>query len=248
MDLTSAMRRLLMPIVRVALARGLRFQDLSDLLKQVFVDVACRDFALENRRPTVSRVSLLTGLQRRDVKERLGVAAVPPMRPNILARALVDWPQTAQGPDVLSREEFEDYVRGLSKDVHPRTVLDELVAQGLVERTEDGIRALTRALVAPASDATMLEYYAANAGDHLSAGGANVLAAPSPGPFLDRAVHYDTLTEASVAALQAFARTEAEQVLLAVQAHADKAQKESAGQGNYRIRFGTYFFFEEQSQ
>jgi hypothetical protein len=71
-SLLSALRRLLRPLVKLLTAQGLTYPMLADLLKQIYVDVAVREFALGEAAPTDSRVSLLTGVHRKDVKRLRG--------------------------------------------------------------------------------------------------------------------------------------------------------------------------------
>ena len=66
--LGEVFQRVLSPIVRVLLARGVRFPEAADWLKETFVRAAGGAFRIEGRRLTDSRISLLTGLQRKDVK------------------------------------------------------------------------------------------------------------------------------------------------------------------------------------
>src|SRR5918998_419597 len=72
-SLIAALRHLLRPLVRLLTSQGVTYPMLADLLKQIYVDVTVRDFALDGGPPTDSGVTLLTGVPRRDVK-RLGEA------------------------------------------------------------------------------------------------------------------------------------------------------------------------------
>ena len=74
--LVAALRHLLQPLVRLLTAQGITYPMLADLLKQAYVDVAVRDFRLEGALPTDSRVTLLTGVHRKDVK-RLRAPGAP---------------------------------------------------------------------------------------------------------------------------------------------------------------------------
>ena len=73
--LLAALERVLRPLVRLLLAHGITFPALSRLLKSVYVQVAERDFALEGKRVSDSRVSLLTGVHRKDVRTLRGEGA-----------------------------------------------------------------------------------------------------------------------------------------------------------------------------
>ena len=67
-QLHRALRLLLRPLVKLLVEQGVPFGELAEVLKGVYVDVALRDFPLEGKGPTDSRVTLLTGVHRKDVK------------------------------------------------------------------------------------------------------------------------------------------------------------------------------------
>ena len=78
--LTAALLRLLRPLTRILLRNGISFGAFSDLAKWVYIDVASREFAIEGRKQSVSRVSVITGLSRREVMRVKKLA-----RPDIVA-------------------------------------------------------------------------------------------------------------------------------------------------------------------
>lgn len=89
--------RLLTPVARVLLRHGVSFRELSDLCKRVYVDVATDEYGVDGRPTNVSRVALLTGMTRRDVRKvRLGLDDSERQalrRMNIAARVLSGWYQ-----------------------------------------------------------------------------------------------------------------------------------------------------------
>src|SRR4051812_19434109 len=66
--LVAAVRRILRPLARLLTAQGISFPMLAELLKQIYVEEAVRHFGLDGEPPSDSRVSLLTGVHRKDVK------------------------------------------------------------------------------------------------------------------------------------------------------------------------------------
>src|SRR5262245_40374757 len=70
--LVRALRSLLRPLVRLLLAPRLPFTYVAELLKGAYVEVATRELTLDDRPQTDSRVSLLTGVHRREVKRLRG--------------------------------------------------------------------------------------------------------------------------------------------------------------------------------
>src|SRR5574337_2104410 len=107
--LLATIRHVLRPLVRLMLAGGVTLQIVSEILKEVFVDVAARDFRLDAGRPTDSRISLLTGVHRKDVRRLRaagppsGNAGVPGAMP-FSARLIAAWLADRRFVDVRSEE------------------------------------------------------------------------------------------------------------------------------------------------
>jgi hypothetical protein len=250
----SATKGLLRPLVRVLIACGVTLPALVAALKECFVDVAARDFRLGGREPSDSRVSLVTGVHRKDVRairERSHPVSVP--RPGGLAATVVgrwlgrpDHLDAEGHPRPLPRPAFDALVAGVSKDVRPRTVLDELLRLGLVEVGEDGaaVRLLADAFVPARGGEELLAFFERNLHDHLAAAAGNLLAGPDEPRFLERAVYYNNLRPADVDRLEAEARTLALAALRHLNGLAlemQQAARDDAGAAE-RFRFGVYFF------
>ena len=214
--LAAAVRRILRRVVRAMVARGLGHPQLTEILKALYIEEAASHFRLGEKRVTDSRISLLTGLQRRDIRAHRDAprdTAPRPMGP--IPRALALWRSDprytdAEGaPLALARlgEEapgFEGLIREIGRDLHPRTILDEMLRLGLVSLDAAGECVHLEAdSLLPSRDAELLSAnFAANLGDHAEAAAANLMPAPAPGPFFERAVDDNRLSQASVDALE----------------------------------------------
>jgi len=256
----TALRRSLMPLVRLTLGSGLTFQTASDMLKDLFVEAAERDHGLQAKRLTDSRLSVLTGLQRKDVKAvRARLADRHPSAPATagpVPRVLSRWRndprfQTDAGlPRPLPRTAedgigFDALVAEISRDVHPRTILDELLRTGAATLT-DGMIHLERTAHLPAAQPDRLGYLGANLGDHGHAAVENVLG-PTPAPHFDRAVHYNHLTAEALAELSTLARDLLSDALTQIDARAaalQKASLDAPGQKG-RMRAGAYMLMRD---
>lgn len=265
--LRRAMARVLRPLVGVLIARGIGFPALSEMLKRIYVEVAERRFALDGRRVTDSRVSLLTGLQRKDVRQQRAALAegeesvddVAGPLPRILARWCAGPPYADRRgqPRPLPRAgdakpSFETLAAGVSRDMHPRTLLDELVRLRLATHDQAGDQvALTGAAFLPSrDDAAMAGYLGANLGDHAEAAVENMLAAPETGPFFERAVHYNRLTPASLDELERLARDLQTEALekLNTEAMALQDRDDGTADATGRFRCGAYVFRAEEAE
>jgi hypothetical protein len=151
--LLAAYRKLLQPLVRILIRSGISFGESAEVLKTVFVEVAARDFDLPDRKTSLSRIAILTGLTRKEVakqKEILRSGALNfDSNLNRVIRVLEGWHSdpTFTGPYGMPMElpfesptsaSFASLVRRHSGDMAPRAMLDELMRVGAVEQTAAG--------------------------------------------------------------------------------------------------------------
>jgi hypothetical protein len=215
--LLSAIHRVLSPIVRVMLAYEITLPMAIELLKRVFVDVAERDFSLNSKASTDSRISLITGVHRKDVKrlrELPDVEANLPPKISLSAQVVATWITDAQWLDESGQPRplprltgkageasFETLVASISQDIRPRSVLDEWLRQGVVKiNKKDEVVLVNNAFVPREGEEEKLAYYGHNLGDHAAAAADNVLTAGDP--WFERSVHHDALSEAQVEELR----------------------------------------------
>ena len=66
--LTKAVKNILYPFVHLLIRIGIPFPQLAEILKKVYIDVADKQFQLDNKKQTQTRLSFLTGVHRKDVK------------------------------------------------------------------------------------------------------------------------------------------------------------------------------------
>jgi len=66
--LVAATTRVLRPLIRVLLRNGFSFQTFAEIAKHVYVDAASRDLGIPGRKPSSSRVAILTGLTRKEIQ------------------------------------------------------------------------------------------------------------------------------------------------------------------------------------
>lgn len=145
----SACRALLKPVVSFLLKCGLTWREFAAIAKSVFVEVASREYGLRGRPTNISRVSILTGIGRKDVKKlREELAGQAPERSDKATGAtavLSGWHQDpdfldARGkPRVLSAVEGKDSFTALCEryagDIPAVAMLKELRRVGaIVER------------------------------------------------------------------------------------------------------------------
>ena len=246
---------LLAPLAVWLLRHGVAFPALADALKPVFVDAARTELARSGAAPTQSALSMLSGVHRKDVRAIAAAqpVAAAPARPSLAAQVFTRWladrrfrardgaprplPRTGDG------RSFESLCRDLSQDVHPRTVLDELLRLGLVKLDGESVVATARSFVPSPERAQMSALFAANVSDHIAAAVSNLtLDAPKQ---LEQSIYADGLTAASIDALHAVARDAWSSAFDAVIGQARERLEQDTGRGGrHRMRFGVYFHSE----
>jgi hypothetical protein len=259
--LVAALRRILWPLIRLLLSHGIRFQTFCDLVKSTYIQVAEEEFRLDSKAQTDSRISLLTGVHRRDVKrlrsESLAVSSLS-LQASMSAQLLAMWSGRteyldSQGvplplPRLVSKggeHSFEALVRSVSKDFRARVVLDEWLRQGIATLDEqDNVHLAADAFVSPQDIEEKSFYFGQNIHDHLAATVHN-LSGVMP-PFLERCVYYNKLTAESVREYERVAKTAGMRALHTVNRHAIELQKKDTGKPDavYRTNFGIYNFSE----
>jgi hypothetical protein len=257
-NLQAPLARLLRPLVRLLIRSGITFPAVTELLRELYVNVAEHDFALPAKEQTDSRVSLLTGIHRKEVRRLRGAGAPVNTVPvtvsrtsRILARWLADPAFTDSDGRPLplprsaepSEPSFERLVASVTRDVRPRAVLDEWLDRKLVTiDAEDRAVLSVEAYVPQGGDDQQLYYFGRNLHDHIAAAVANI-EAHSP-QFLERAVHYDGLSEELAKQLQHRSREVALEALQKLNREAHRASDE-APSGRWRWNFGVYIYSEE---
>jgi Family of unknown function (DUF6502) len=256
-NLHAPLARLLRPLVRLCIRGGMTYPALAQLLRELFVNVAEHDFALEGKEQTDSRVSLLTGIHRKEVARLRGAGAPVNETPAAVSRTsaiIARWlaapeftnakgdplplPRTASGDE----PSFESLVSSITKDVRPRAVLDEWLDRKLVTINEDEeIVLVDTAFVPRGDDDRKWHYLGRNLHDHVAAAATNV-SEPAP-RFLERAVHYDGLSAKLAKRLEGRSRELAMDALKTANREANRALAKDKG-GEYRWNFGVYVYSE----
>jgi len=206
---------------------------------------------------TDSRISVMTGVHRRDVKDMRALgdegASAARRKASTLSTVVGRWlagddtTDATGAPLPLARSgqngtTFETLVQSVSRDIRPRTVLDELIRQNLVTLDDDTVQLNINALVGPADLDQRVHFFAHNIGDHMNAAVENLM--DDAPPNLERAVFYNHLSEQSITQIEAEARRLSNEALLSInrQAHALQKADIAANIGTKRFRFGLFFF------
>ena len=259
--LQHAIEQLLRPLFRLLLRQSVSFGAFEEMAKRVYVDVALKDFAIPGKKPTTSRVAVLSGLTRKEVQRLLSEgedeAGEVADRYNRAARVLTGWGRDADfldskgKPRILDLEGDEGFaglVKRYSGDMPPRAVLDELVRVGSVEQRKDSrLQLATHAYVPQKSTVDKLGILGTDVADLISTIDHN-LQHGSDDPRFQRKVMYHSFP---VAALPAFRKLSAQQAQVLLErldrwlaAHDVETPQENVESPHARVGLGIYYFEE----
>lgn len=257
--LESALRSLLQPLARLAVARGVPFAQVEGLLKQAFVQAAgdAHPDLLPHRK--VSRISTATGINRREVSRLTqGAEAPPPPARSLASEVFAHWMSDRryrhrdgrprelprQGP----RPSFETLAQEVTRDVHPRSLLDELLRLRLAvfDPASDTVTLSRDAFVPSGDDVRMLGFLGDNVGDHLGAAVDNVLG--SDRRHFEQSIFAGGLSQDTMAWIRQVIGAQWKQMLVALVPElealiaADEAAAKNAPAARRRVRVGLYTY------
>lgn len=264
--LVAAVIKLLRPLARILLRNGVSFSTFSDLAKWTYIDIAAKEFGIAGRKQSTSRVSVITGLSRREV---MRVRKLP--RPDITAstekhnraaRVIAAWRRERDFHDSRGRParlpmeakgaSFSELVKRFSGNVPPRAILDELIHVGAAERRKDGeIALLTRAYIPGNIEAHKFNILGTDV-RHLIATIDHNLNPETTEPRFQRKVSFDNLPDDVLPEFRKFYNKKSQILLESADqwlARRDRDINSAVkGVGRNRAGFGIFFFEESISE
>lgn len=235
---------LLLPVAQAMIARGVTIGMATESLKNALVKAA---ETASDHSESDSKISLRTGLHRKDVKRLRNETPATPRKanPNAAALALSWWstapifsdgngiPRDLPRRGTVDAPGFDDLIRTASIDLPAATVLSELLDQGLVQSLPDGrLHLLSSTFVPRRGSEAALHAFEATAIAHLTAATHNLTVDEKAKRHFDRAVRYSHLSQASVDRLEEQARHAAQNLLEQFNILAAEMQQSDARQEN----------------
>lgn len=148
---STILKHLLRPAVRFAIRRGIKVRTIIEDLKDTLLDEAKAELTRTNQESNTSKLSVMTGLQRRDVQKVLSLNTEDLRHTDLMTKVIGLWsssdafsengsPRPLQTDD--STYSFNALVKSVSQDINPSTVLFELERLNLVRRDTKGVHLL----------------------------------------------------------------------------------------------------------
>ncbi len=261
--LSAAALKILRALVRVLLRYGMPFEGFAELAKRVYIEVASKDFAINGRKQSISRISTLTGIYRREVSRILELPAINDAditaRHNRAARVIGGWLHDPEYSDADGHARtltlagdtpnFTHLVRKYSGDIPTRAILDELTRVGAVNQDTDGnIQLQSRAYVPKHGEADMIGILGTDVTDFISTIDHN-LQHDEKDSRLQLKVVYDNLPQEAIDEFRTLASRRGRELLEEFNTwlaeHDRDTNPDSQGTGSVRAGLGIYYIEED---
>lgn len=254
-SLSAAVRAILRPLVRVLLRNGVSYGSFADLAKQVYVEVAFSEFAPQGKKQTVSRVSALTGLTRKETK-RLSeadsdVSQDSEQRYNRAVRVISGWLHDSQFHDARGQPadlpvegehaSFSQLVKRYSGDMTVQSMLQLLKQAATVEQREDRVVLLQHAYVPSNDDAETLRILGVDSAELIATIDHNLVSAPEQRRF-QRKVAYTGMDAAAVARFRLLSAQRNQQLLEEYDQWLSQRAAEQHDSGTCYVSVGIYYY------
>jgi hypothetical protein len=243
--------------------------EFAEVARQVFVDVAGRDFTLPKRKISLSRIAIMTGLSRKEVARlaREGGRlrrATQDIELNRVGRVLQGWYTDGEftGPygvpldlkfdeDSPRKPSFTELVRRYSGDMPARAMLDELLRVGAarLEKESGLIRVLNRVYIPEKLAAESVRHYGMTARNFLETLDVN-LRKPGPGKgrFERRVVADEGMRVSDLAEFDLFVRNRGQQFLIEVDDWISARPAPSGDTNKVHAGIGVYLYVRNESE
>jgi hypothetical protein len=165
-QILAAFLVVLKPIARILLRFGIGFREFSEIAKTAFVDVASSDFGIRGRPTNISRVAVMTGLTRKEVRRLrdkiAGGKHTVVVKPTPMWDILHYWHADGEFLDSGGRpsklpfsgesKSFSSLVRRFGGDIPPGAMRTELKRVGAIEEDEAGNLTVLKRTFRPEGD------------------------------------------------------------------------------------------------
>ena len=254
----AACARVMRPVVRLALAMGVKHPHLEEVLRDLLLDEARRSWRAQGvKKPNISQLSVATGLNRKAVTSKVRDLAetLPHTEMSAAAKTLTLWlhmladnPGNCRLPIVAEGDQasFERLARHASRgNMHHRAILAELARLNMIVQNGDQVE-LTADGFVPAKDLqSMLAFFGDNARDHLLAAVSNTLG--DRAPMLERSVYAAGVTLKDCEQIEKFARQRWSALHQELTTEMTRAVDSAAENASGRIRVGIYAYYEDDA-
>jgi hypothetical protein len=209
----SLIRHLIRPAVQFCVRYGITGQEVIEALKREFITEATKEIEQRKEKASVSRLSTITGLNRREVDRLTKESGELDTSKNLIYRVVSTWQQDAtfltssKKPRVLSygtkESDFTRLVATVSKDLNAAAVLAELLRVRIVRETTYGLALVAENYIPKGDPNALFSILSKDMKDLCVSVEENTIQAIDP-PNLHLRTEYDRIRPEGIAALKAW--------------------------------------------
>lgn len=164
----ATVKSLMRPIIMLLLRNGVTYKEFALLCKSIFVEAAAQDYGIRGRPTNVSRIAVLTGIDRKEVKrikdllQENVMAQEAQSAQDRITRLLTAWHRDPEFSSVDGQARilplegecgsFQSLVRRFGGDVPRQALFKEMLRVGVIAKTEQGVEAMSRYFFPAQSD------------------------------------------------------------------------------------------------
>jgi len=162
----SACREFMRPVVRLLLRNGIGYSEFSQICKLAFVEVASDDHGIRGRKTNMSRVAVMTGLSRKEVKKLRDLEEADALatmsrkrRPELILSMWQSDPEYCDSKNMPKQISFEgsgptfrDLVARVGGDIPARAMLNELLRAGSIVEEGEKLRLVSQSYIPEPND------------------------------------------------------------------------------------------------
>jgi hypothetical protein len=258
--LKAAVGLILRPLSKLLIQGEISCAHATEMLKTSLVQVASEKLIELNEPITDTRIHLMTGVHRKDVKRIKGAQGSDQTKQSnmpLTSQALSKWigdpqflnadgsPRPLEKKTNGSQDSFDDLIYSLSKDVRSKAVLDEMISRKMVAIDRSGLIALNlENIIANQPTDEVTHFLGMNIHDHLEVAVGNLT---NPHALqLERSAHYFGLSESAAKELEEFSKKEGMRILMAINEKAQALIKDPSNHGAWSTNFGVYAYKKEK--
>jgi hypothetical protein len=262
--LRLALRTMLKPLIRLLISQGVSHADFSEAAKDVYVEMAIRHFD-DSEKVNQSRVAILTGLTRKEVKNVIDRAMTTTSHGKNFSRpsrVLVGWHSDPKytGPygvpleipyesTLKDQPSFKELVRAYSGDMAPLQMLKELIRVGAVVQLDNGnYKVLRRNFEPERLSPELLERFGDVAHNFFSTAAANIEKSEQGAGFFERVVYAEEpITKEIIAQFDLYVKTRGQEFLEELDNWFVRKQEEADNkQERFDTGFGMFHYVESK--
>jgi len=218
---SSAVSKVLRPLIRLLVNLGINFKDFTENAKRIYLEESARILKANNKEATSSALSMISGIHRKDTSHFLKTPHVEsfdlPLGASAAMAVVTEW---IINPDYLDQDKkpcpliyshsdakeksFTTLSSKVVKDIRPKTVLEELLRLDLVQSKDDLVSLKQEAFVPQTDFNEKMVFFSKNISEHIQAAATNVQSQQPP--YFERSAFHDGLNEEDIKKIDAFVR------------------------------------------